>query len=131
MVNTQKPKDNEEKRENMSPSGTSTKRGFYGLQAIAQLPRCGAKARSTGKPCQRCAEHNVRTGILGRCYLHGSRCTGPRTAEGKARCAAAASEAHRGKALTHGMCTQTYQEAKAALHERLESIKAKADEVSE
>lgn len=29
------------------------------------LPKCGAHARSTGKPCQHCALAN------GRCYYHG------------------------------------------------------------
>jgi hypothetical protein len=41
--------------------------------------RCGAFARSTGKPCQAPALAN------GRCKLHGGLSTGPRTAEGRAR----------------------------------------------
>lgn len=42
-------------------------------------PRCGADARSTGKPCQMKALAN------GRCRLHGGLSTGPKTEEGKAR----------------------------------------------
>ena len=41
--------------------------------------KCGAFARSTGKPCQMKALAN------GRCRLHGGLSTGPKTAEGKAR----------------------------------------------
>src|SRR5258705_12274866 len=40
-------------------------------------PRCGAYARSTGKPCR--AQGNGRGG---RCKLHGGNSTGPRTKEG-------------------------------------------------
>jgi hypothetical protein len=43
--------------------------------------RCGARARSTGKPCQAKALKN------GRCRNHGGMSTGPRTEAGKARCA--------------------------------------------
>jgi hypothetical protein len=45
-------------------------------------PRCGAHTR-TGGCCQQPAMRN------GRCRLHGGLSTGPRTAEGRARCAAA------------------------------------------
>ena len=45
-------------------------------------PRCGAKARS-GLPCRAPAMKN------GRCQMHGGKSTGPRTAEGRARMAAA------------------------------------------
>lgn len=39
------------------------KRGLTGMPSdFAKLPKCGAKARSIGKPCQRPAEHNVETG---------------------------------------------------------------------
>lgn len=41
---------------------------------------CGARAKRTGKPCQRIACKN------GRCHLHGGKSTGPRTAEGRQRC---------------------------------------------
>ena len=45
--------------------------------------RCGAKTRQ-GTPCQ-----NPAIKKRARCKLHGGRSTGPRTAEGKARVAAA------------------------------------------
>ena len=45
--------------------------------------RCGAKTRS-GKPCAKYPINGKR-----RCRLHGGLSTGPRTAEGKARIAAA------------------------------------------
>ena len=41
--------------------------------------RCGAYARSTGKPCKAQALAN------GRCRNHGGMSTGPKTLEGKAR----------------------------------------------
>lgn len=46
-------------------------------------PRCGAKARTTGCACRAPAMKN------GRCRLHGGKSTGPRTAVGMARMAAA------------------------------------------
>jgi hypothetical protein len=45
-------------------------------------PRCGAQTRS-GECCRQPAMKN------GRCRMHGGLSTGPRTAEGRARCAAA------------------------------------------
>ena len=39
-------------------------------------PRCGARSKRTGKPCQAAAMPN------GRCKLHGGKSTGPRTPEG-------------------------------------------------
>jgi hypothetical protein len=45
-------------------------------------PRCGAHTRS-GESCRQPAMKN------GRCRMHGGLSTGPRTAEGRARCAAA------------------------------------------
>ncbi len=51
-------------------------------------PRCGAKTRS-GRPCQAPAvwdKVNNRP-RNGRCRLHGGLSTGPKTPEGKARCA--------------------------------------------
>lgn len=41
--------------------------------------KCGALARSTGKPCQRQAMKN------GRCRNHGGMSTGPKTPEGKSK----------------------------------------------
>jgi hypothetical protein len=42
-------------------------------------PRCGARSKRTGKPCQAAAMRN------GRCKLHGGKSTGPRTMEGLER----------------------------------------------
>lgn len=44
-----------------------------GLLAAWAAPRCGARAKSTGQPCQRPGEQPS-----GRCYLHGNRGGGPR-----------------------------------------------------
>lgn len=41
--------------------------------------KCGAFARSTGKPCQ------IKALANGRCRLHGGLSTGPKTSEGKQR----------------------------------------------
>lgn len=41
--------------------------------------RCGAFARSTGKPCR------MKALVNGRCRLHGGLSTGPKTVEGKAK----------------------------------------------
>ena len=43
-------------------------------------PRCGAYARSTGRPCQAPVVPGKQ-----RCKLHGGLSTGPKTAEGRAR----------------------------------------------
>ena len=50
------------------------------------IARCGAKTKY-GTPC---ARRPIRR--TGRCRLHGGKSTGPRTAQGKARCAAATRE---------------------------------------
>jgi hypothetical protein len=49
-------------------------------------PRCGARSKRTGKPCQGAAMPN------GRCKLHGGKSTGPRTPEGLERSALASRE---------------------------------------
>jgi hypothetical protein len=48
-------------------------------QSKRSRQRCGAFARSTGKPCRMKALAN------GRCRLHGGLSTGPKTVEGKAK----------------------------------------------
>ncbi len=50
---------------------------------MGKAPRCGAKAKSTGEPCQGPAMPN------GRCRLHGGLSTGPKTEEGRRRIAKA------------------------------------------
>jgi hypothetical protein len=59
-------------------------------------PTCGAKAKSTGKPCQLYPCKN------GRCHLHGGKSTGPKTERGKIRSNYAR--------LTHGCYSQFEQE---------------------
>jgi hypothetical protein len=49
----------------------------------ARYVRCGARTRKDGSPCQ-----SVAIRPNGRCMWHGGLSTGPRTLEGKARCAA-------------------------------------------
>lgn len=48
------------------------------VEHLFSSPRCGAKARSTGKPCKKAALKGKK-----RCQLHGGRSTGPRTEAGK------------------------------------------------
>jgi len=50
--------------------------------AFLSSPRCGAKTRK-GPPCKSPAMAN------GRCRMHGGKSTGPKTAEGRAKCAQA------------------------------------------
>src|SRR5262245_42975620 len=49
------------------------------LLKASAAPRCGARSKRTGKPCQGAAMPN------GRCKLHGGKSTGPRTPEGLER----------------------------------------------
>src|SRR5262249_55455666 len=52
------------------------------LEALVRAnaaPRCGARSKRTGKPCQGAAMPN------GRCKVHGGKSTGPRTPEGLER----------------------------------------------
>lgn len=55
------------------------------------LPRCGARCRSKGgEPCGARVVVRADGSLSKRCRMHGGCSTGPRTAEGKARAAAAA-----------------------------------------
>jgi hypothetical protein len=47
-----------------------------GLRAANAAPRCGAKTRRRGTPCQSPGMKN------GRCRIHGGKSTGPKTPEG-------------------------------------------------
>src|SRR5262245_52541649 len=49
------------------------------LAAAHAAPRCGARSKRTGKPCQGPAMANRR------CRMHGGKSTGPRTPEGLER----------------------------------------------
>jgi hypothetical protein len=53
--------------------------GYRYAKSFCRQFRCGAHARSTGKPCRAPAMKN------GRCRRHGGMSTGPRTPEGRAR----------------------------------------------
>jgi hypothetical protein len=50
------------------------------LAAANAAPRCGARRKANGHACRAPAMPN------GRCHKHGGASTGPRTAEGLARC---------------------------------------------
>lgn len=72
---------------------------------------CGAKARSNGgKPCGQLALRN------GRCRFHGGLSTGPKTAEGKARCIAATTK--------HGRRSKESIERHRAIMKRIKEAKA-------
>lgn len=104
-------------QDRMDSVSEKPKRTFTGKRCdITTLPKCGAKAKSTGKPCRRPKERNPYTGKLLRCRWHGSRATGPRTPEGLARVAAA----H----FKHGRYTKAAKEARKQLRERLKALKA-------
>jgi hypothetical protein len=49
------------------------------LELARAAPRCGAKAKRRGEPCEAPAMPN------GRCRMHGGASTGPRTPDGLAR----------------------------------------------
>lgn len=71
----------------MTERGLSLADGAHLLPVINwsrfMVLRCGAKTKAAGRPCKRKDIFDN-----GRCRLHGGMSTGPRTAEGKARCAA-------------------------------------------
>ena len=96
--------------ERRSPLRNGNRQGNYN-----NAPRCGAKTRA-GTPCKRAAMRN-KDGIHTRCPLHGGKCTGARTAEGRERI---------GKAnLKHGRYTKAEKERRAfflAMRECYESF---------
>lgn len=49
---------------------------------VKGIPRCGAKTKLTGRPCNR---RDIESN--GRCKLHGGLSTGPKTIDGKAQSA--------------------------------------------
>lgn len=51
----------------------------------SERERCGAFARSTGKPCQAPVYKQENGSLSSRCRLHGGLSTGPKTPEGKRR----------------------------------------------
>ena len=74
-----------------------------------RVPKCGAKTRK-GTPCQGFAMKN------GRCKLHGGKSTGPKTAEGKARIAAA----H----FKHGLRSKAHIEEMREIRRLLKRLKS-------
>jgi len=83
-----------------SPLRNGNRQGNYN-----NAPRCGAKTRA-GTACKRAAMRN-KDGIHTRCPLHGGKCTGARTAEGRERI---------GKAnLKHGKSSIETKEARRLL----------------
>jgi hypothetical protein len=86
------------------------KNGAAGGDFLA-APRCGARTRGGGS-CRQPAMRN------GRCRMHGGLSTGPRTAEGRARCARAR--------LIHGgysRATRALQEEARSLVRRLRGLR--------
>src|SRR5690348_13542138 len=97
--------------------GKPTKGIFRGSRGDpSKAPRCGAQTRR-GTPCQRAKERNPVTGLLKRCRLHGGLSSGPKTAEGRARIAAAN--------WRHGQKSKAAKEARRILREKLAALKAK------
>ena len=76
-IESKKMKNNEEKSYTNSnlPHGTISGRPDFRL-----MPKCQAKAKSTGQRCKNVAIKGKRC-----CYLHGGRSTGAKTPEGKRR----------------------------------------------
>lgn len=77
--------------------------------------RCGARTRSGGV-CQAPAMVNPRTGKRLRCRLHGGASSGPRTPEGRERCAQAN--------YRHGRCTKQAKAEARATRAELQYLKA-------
>lgn len=75
----------------------------------SDAPRCGARTRS-GSPCRGPAMAN------GRCRMHGGKSTGPKTPEGKAKCAQAN--------LKHGRYTKARRERRREARAVLACLKA-------
>lgn len=73
--------------------------------------RCTAKSKRTGNQCRAIAMKGSKTS---KCRAHGGRSTGPKTAEGRARIAAA----H----LVHGEETRAGREAAKAARRRLREL---------
>src|ERR1700687_3982755 len=83
--------------------------GIYRVRRDGRLHngKCGAWARSAGRPCIRKAREN------GRCPNHGSESTGPRTPEGKARWRAAVKASWKRWRRENGMPELSWRERRA------------------
>lgn len=86
----------------MSKEGVHEKSG---APAFLSSPRCGAKTRK-GTPCRAPAMPN------GRCKLHGGKSTGPKTEEGRRRCAEAR--------YVHGLYTKEAKQMNSLIKSLLE-----------
>ena len=82
------------------------------LSKHKNMNKCNAKTRS-GDPCKR-----IGNPINGRCHLHGGKSTGPKTAEGRARIAAA----H----YKHGNRSKAFVAAQRARAARVRAIRAES-----
>lgn len=98
------------------------KNGLPGADPILmrQSPRCGARAKSTGKPCQREGMRR-RDGSYGRCYVHGGSSTGPRTEAGKER--------HRIAVTKHGRKSRAFIEQRRQLSAELKRLQSAAEQL--
>lgn len=92
-----------------TPAGNLLNNGVIGGDP-RNAPRCGAKTRR-GTVCQQAALRGKR-----RCRHHGGLSTGPRTPEGRARIAAAATR--------HGNRSKEAEEHRRALRELLGRVRA-------
>jgi hypothetical protein len=75
----------------------------HALAAARAAPRCGARSRRSGLACQGAAMPN------GRCRMHGGASTGPRPAEGLARCVLAKTKHGRRNAAARALAAQRGQ----------------------
>lgn len=74
-------------------------------------PRCTARSSRTGKQCGRPA---LKTSMSQKCQFHGGRGSGPKTAEGKARIAAAHT--------VHGQETKAVRAERSVVSARLSQL---------
>jgi hypothetical protein len=82
-----------------SDGGGRVRARLEALVIANAAPRCGARSKRTGKPCQGAAMPN------GRCKVHGGKSTGPRTPEGLERSRRANSKhGHRNRTQCRGLC---------------------------
>jgi hypothetical protein len=80
------------------------------LAGAQAAPRCGARRKHDGCPCQQPAMAN------GRCRLHGGKSTGPRTPEG--------AERRRQAVLRHGFYTAKAEAERQSARSALRGLRA-------
>jgi hypothetical protein len=88
------------------PQGTKSKRPDFW-----DMPKCQAKAKSTGERCKNIAVNGKRV-----CYLHGGKSTGPKTDKGRMRSKYAR--------LRHGDYSEKVKRNRRGLKECLRYFKA-------